>query len=536
MRCFETRGPVSPEDNYVVTRADELADFITRVEKGRYIVLFAPRQTGKTTFFQSALALLEAEASTYFPIRLNFDTYAELSLTDFYGALYEDLREEIQTTFQRRGRAPSEPLTDFWENTELTNAFSMRRFFSKFARFVNLEYGEQKVVLIIDEFDGIPTVAVSGFLNALRHIYLTGKNRCIYSIGIIGVKSITQLNYDRSISPFNIQDEFNLSNFTVEQVRELLTQYTEETGQFFAPEVIEILHKQTGGQPFLINRFAQILTEELEIPKAETITMAHFSEAYVQLLDEDNTNISHLLTNIRRDPRFESFLMRIASYDKGIHFSRDNEIIAELATYGVITKDTHRMCKIVSPIYQHRIMQAFKPLANGLEHEYFPEDMEANFIDYITPDGTLALAALLNNFQAFIARIGFRILQVPETPQEFVGQYLLYAYLDEFVQSIGGAMYFEVQTGRGRIDLLITHKQRKYIVETKIWEGERRYQAGKKQLLAYLKLEQAIEGYYVVFDHRQNTTPRVETETLEGVPIRSYVIPVMQEPPSAVSG
>ena len=422
---------------------------------------------------------------------------------------------------------PSETLTDFLENTELTNAFSTRRFFSKFARLLNLEYGEQKIVLIIDEFDGIPKAAVSGFLNALRHIYLTGKNRCIYSVGIIGVKSITQLNYDRSISPFNIQDEFNLPNFTVEQVRELLAQYTEETGQLFAPAVPEMLYKQTGGQPFLVNRFAQILTEELEIPKAETITMAHSREAYVHLLDEDNTNISHLLTNIRRDPRFESFLMRIASYDKGVHFSRDNEIIAELATYGVITKDTDRMCKIVSPIYQHRIMQAFKPLVNGLEHEYFPEDSETNFIDYIAPDGTIALAALLNNFQAFIARIGFRILQVPETPQEFVGQYLLYAYLDEFVQSIGGVMYLEVQTGRGKIDLLIIHKQRKYIVETKIWEGERRYQAGKEQLLAYLKLEQVTEGYYVVFDHRQNTTPRVETETFKGVSIRSYVIPVM---------
>ena len=535
MRCFETRGPVSPEDNYVVTRADELADFITRVEKGRYIVLFAPRQTGKTSFFQSALELLEAEMSTYFPIRLNFDTYAELSLTDFYGGLYEDLREEIRTTFQRLGREPSEPLTDFLENTELTNAFSMRRFFSKFARFLNLEYSDQKVVLIIDEFDGIPEVAVSGFLNALRHIYLTGKDRCIYSIGIIGVKSITQLNYDRSISPFNIQDEFNLSNFTVEQVRELLAQYTEETGQCFEPEAIEMLHKQTGGQPFLVNRFAQILTEELEIPKTEPITMAHFRDAYVHILDEDNTNISHLLTNIRRDPRFENFLMRIASYDKGVHFSRDNEIIAELATYGVLTKDARRMCKIASPIYQHRIMQAFKPLVNGLEHEYFPEDSETNFMDYVAFDGTIALTALLNNFQAFIARVGFRILQVPETPQEFVGQYLLYAYLDEFVQSIGGAMYLEVQAGRGKIDLLIIHKQRKYIVETKIWEGERRYRAGKDQLLAYLKLEQATEGYYVVFDHRQNTAPRVETETLEGIQIRSYVIPVMQERPSAVS-
>ena len=97
-------------------------------------------------------------------------------------------------------------------------------------------------------------------------------------------------------------------------------------------------------------------------------------------------------------------------------------------------------------------------------------------------------------------------------------------------------MYLEVQTGRGKIDLLIIHKQRKYIVETKIWEGERRYQAGKEQLLAYLKLEQVTEGYYVVFDHRQNTTPRVETETFKGMSIRSYVIPVMQERPSAVSG
>ena len=45
MRSFETRGPVYPEDNYVVTRTGELEDFINRLEKGRYVVLFAPRQT-----------------------------------------------------------------------------------------------------------------------------------------------------------------------------------------------------------------------------------------------------------------------------------------------------------------------------------------------------------------------------------------------------------------------------------------------------------------------------------------------------------
>ena len=95
------------------------------------------------------------------------------------------------------------------------------------------------------------------------------------------------------------------------------------------------------------------------------------------------------------------------------------------------------------------------------------------------------------------------------------------------------SMYLEVQTGRGRIDLCIIHNQRKYIVETKIWRGELHYQAGKQQLAAYLKLEKAIEGYYVVFDHRDVPEPRVETDTVEGFTIRSYVIPVMQKQPSS---
>ena len=43
-----------------------------------------------------------------------------------------------------------------------------------------------------------------------------------------------------------------------------------------------------------------------------------------------------------------------------------------------------------------------------------------------------------------------------------------------------------------------------------------------------MKLEGTAEGYYVVFDHRQNPEPKVETETINGGKIRSYVIPVIQ--------
>ena len=529
MRRFGTQGPVHPEKNYVVGRAAELADFVMRVKAGRYIVIFAPRQTGKTTFFQRALDVFAAEERTYFPIPLNFEEYEGCTPSVFYSGLYEDIREEIENVFERRGEVFSETLTEFLENVEITDHLSMRRFFRNVSRLL----GAQRVVLIIDEFDGIPKEAVTGFLHSLRRIYVSNAiSRCPHSVGIVGVKSITQLNDDRTISPFNIQDEFNLPNFTLEQVQELLQQYTEEVGQPFVPEVVESIHKQTAGQPVLVNRLAQILTEELDIPKTVPITMVHFTTAHAQLLEEDNVNLTHLLTNIRKDRRFETLLMKIASYDLGIRFTRRNEIMNELATYGVIKESTDGMCEILNPIYHYCIIQAFKPLVNGLENEYLPVDNVAGFQDYLTPDGAIDMVTLLNNFQDFIARAGFRVLQVPDTPQEFIGQHLLLAYLDQFVQLVGGVMYLEVPTGRGRMDLLIYHNGKKYIVETKIWEGESRYNAGKQQLAAYLKVEGTTEGYYIVFDHRETPERRVEMETLDDVAVRSYIIPVVQERPS----
>ena len=534
MRRFGTQGRVYPGRHYIVSRTEEIADFIARIEDGQYIVLFAPRQTGKTTFFRLAIDALTAASSTYFPIQLNFEAYKNLSPPDFYDAFYKRVRKEIEQVFQKREHVLSEALTRFLDSAKLTNHILMMEFFEEFASFLDSQYGDQKVVLIIDEFDGIPQDVLSDFLHALRAIYLSDEERCPYSVGIVGVKSIEQLNYDRSVSPFNIQDEFHLRNFTRQQIQELFAQYTDEVGQSFMPEVIEVLHKQTAGQPFLVNRAAQILTEELDIPKTETITMTHFTKAHAQLLSEENTNITHLLTNIRRDPRFGSLLMKIASYDRGVLFNSDSDIMNELATYGIIAKGSDGLCEIVNPIYQHRIVRAFQPLINGLEGAYFPENGDTDFADYLTSAGALEMKALLDNFQDFIARAGYRILQVPDTPQEFVGQYLLYAYLDQFVRDVHGAMYLEVQTGRGRIDLLILHNGRKYIVETKIWEGERRYQSGKSQLAAYLKSEDAVEGYYVVFDHRTDPDPRMETEIFDDFTIRSYVISVMQERPSSL--
>jgi hypothetical protein len=162
-----------------------------------------------------------------------------------------------------------------------------------------------------------------------------------------------------------------------------------------------------------------------------------------------------------------------------------------------------------------------------------PED--TSFAEYVASDGTIQMESLLKNFCDFIQRIGFRILEIPQTPQEFVGQYLLIGYLDMFIRQIGADIYPEVPTGRGRMDIILLFSGRKYIIETKLFYGEKQYQTGKRQLAEYLKSEQVGEGYYVVFDYRnQKAQMRIEREKIDTKTIFSYCIPVLQCKPSNV--
>lgn len=538
MKRFGTSGRVYPSKNYVVLRTEETTDFITRIKEGKYIVLFAPRQTGKTTFIRLALQSLTKEDTRYIPIQLDFQTLREATQTAFYDELHYMLCLQITNAIQNLHYISFDKANLFLENTKITDHLSMVRFFQQLQNFFDNESKTQnivRVVLLIDEFDGISQSVVSDFLYSLRQIYLSDEMKCPHSVGIVGVKSIAQLEYDRSISPFNIQDEFRLLNFTLKQVEELYSQYIYEIGQNIDGEVIRNIHKQTAGQPFLVNRLGQILTEELNIAKTQTLNMYHFAQAYTLLLEEDNTNLTHLVTNIRKDRRYEYLLMRILSSDEGVRFNLRNELINELSTFGIIRKDDDGMCEIMNPIYLYCIIQTFKPAVNGLELDYFSEDNIDGFHTYLTDSGQVDLEGVFDNFRDFIARACYKILEVPDTPQEYIGQHLLLTYLEPLVHIIGAGMYIEVQTGRGKMDYMISHGEKKYVIEIKIWRGKVRYQDGKRQLAAYINTENALEGYYIVFDHRKEPIQRKEKEEIDGASISSYIIPVIQQQPSTMS-
>ena len=96
-RYFEKSGVVDPKASYYVplenvTNMDNQG-IKTMVDLGRYFSIFAPRQSGKTTFFEDFCLQLEHEP-TYIPILLSFQYAKSFDSETFYSRIQEDLFDQ----------------------------------------------------------------------------------------------------------------------------------------------------------------------------------------------------------------------------------------------------------------------------------------------------------------------------------------------------------------------------------------------------------------------------------------------------------
>ncbi|KPA11315.1 hypothetical protein MHK_008479, partial [Candidatus Magnetomorum sp. HK-1] len=97
-RTFEKSGLVIPDQSFHVylenvTNTDN-EDIQTMVDKGRYFTIFAPRQSGKTTFFYDFCRSIEGDPY-YIAILLSFQTYQNLPGSEFYENVHTNIQEQI---------------------------------------------------------------------------------------------------------------------------------------------------------------------------------------------------------------------------------------------------------------------------------------------------------------------------------------------------------------------------------------------------------------------------------------------------------
>jgi hypothetical protein len=154
----------------------------------------------------------------------------------------------------------------------------------------------KKIVVFIDEFDGIPLSELENFLTALRELYQKykeTKQKTLYSVGLVGIRNITKLIVG-GVSPFNIADQVDLPPFSLRNVNDLYSQYTRETNQPFTRGAVKKVYEETGGQPWLVNRLGTILTVDVKPQTTAPIDEKDVEQAIQLLLQERNVHFDNL--------------------------------------------------------------------------------------------------------------------------------------------------------------------------------------------------------------------------------------------------
>ena len=514
MREFNTFGPVNPQQHYHVDRVAVKAALRAKVEKGRYITLNAGRQTGKTTLFREIIADLEV-TSDYFGILLNFEQLSNFTPARFYERLGEILRE-WQERYANGGPTPT-PMRDQGDLIDWLEATAA--------------YLQKHCVLIVDEFDSVAVEIAVPILSQLRGMYLQRDDpavRILHSVILVGVRTIPSL-LGGTQSPFNIADQFTVPYFTTAEIADLLQQHTAETGQPFDQAAVAGIINETEGQPFLVNRLGQLLTQDLVPDRARSIAPADLDYALARLVNENNTHFA----SIRSKATMHKDAVLTALFNPARYYDFQDEVTQDLVMYGVfrVLRDEQGIdyARIANPIYRKMLVKAFAP-----SHDLIRRATNGGFQHRYLVDGLLHFDLLLDHFKAFMEEHGVRLLQSEKTlrPLEISGQYLLLSYLTAALQTIGGHVTIESMSSGGEIDLLAFYRGQRFIIETKIWYGDARYEQAKAQLLTYLRAANLDKGYLIIFDERMETNTLLAaagdrfTLTLEGKTLCVYLIGV----------
>ncbi len=359
-QIFEGSGPVVPGESYYVPLENIVnmykQNIRTIIDRGRYFSIFAPRQSGKTTFFTQVCKQLQKDPA-YIAITLSFQDCENFSKEQFYTMIQRDLYSQLASRLNDVICGKTEAVERFLNSHHLSDHISFMHLFDKLNRIIQLK----KIVIFIDEFDGIPLSELDHFLSSLRELYLkykATKQKVLYSFGLVGVRNITKLVVG-GVSLFNIADQVTLHPFSLENIRQLVDQYTEETDQPFTSEAVEKIYEETAGQPWLVNRLGTILTMDIKPGTIEPIDEKDVQQAVNLLLKEKNDHFDNLY---EKASVYKETFVGILSGD--VAYDHYDEGHSWLEQYGLIKNENGHLAA-ANRIYKNIFLNAFSREADG---------------------------------------------------------------------------------------------------------------------------------------------------------------------------
>ena len=511
MKVFQTAGACAPDKNYMVDLSSRLAQIKVMVDRGLYFTINRARQYGKTTTLSALRSFL---ATDYDVISLDFQriTAADFKTEgDFTFAFCEELKKRAKDIIPQR-------IMERINGALRKDAASlkMRVLFDVIEDWCTAS--EKKLILIIDEVDSATNNQVFlDFLARLRDAYLSRNLEgapAFQSVILAGVTDVK--NMKRKIrpdeehkfnSPWNIAADFNVDmSFDHFDIAGMLDAYEKDhhTGMD-VDTVAQTIVGYTSGYPFLVSRICQLLDEDDSLPW----TVHSIAEVVRRILIEKNTLFDSLMGKVHNDQRLRESLWRILFAGEAISYNPDDISISDAEMFGFI-RNMGGTVRIANRIFETRLYNFFLSQEELRSPTYQAGvDDKSQFIK----DGRLDMDHVLERFVVIYSDL---YGNMDEVFDEAEGRQRFLLYVRPIINGTGN-YYIEAETrNRKRMDLVIDYKGEQFVIELKIWRGQKYHADGEIQLCGYLERMHLNKGYLLKYSFSREKEPGLRRKMVEG--------------------
>ncbi|MEA5490178.1 MULTISPECIES: ATP-binding protein [Pseudanabaena] len=499
-KWFNTAGPCKPDIHYMLSATERLPEIEQLIAQENYFVLHAPRQVGKTTAMITLAQELTASGA-----------YTSVMVSAEVGATFPDEPEKAEEIILAAWRDAA----DFWLPDELNPpTYDLNQSPQRIGNFLKVwsEASPRPLVIFIDEIDSLQNQTLMTVLRQLRDGFPRRPQGFPQSVALVGMRDVRDYKYasggsDRlnTSSPFNIKvRSFTLSNFTLEDVRNLYQQHTDATGQVFTPEAVDLAFHLTQGQPWLVNAIAKEIVEYITKDPSIPITAELVNQAKEVLIKRQDTHLDSLAERLRED-RVRAVIQPILAGQELPDVPQDD--IRYVLDLGLCTNQDG--LTIANPIYQEVIPRVLAYVTTAS-------------IGYVQPiwlseQGEFLPNRLLEAFLLFWRQHGEPLFGSTPYP-EIAPHLVLMAFLHRVING-GGTLEREYAIGSGKMDICLRYGKVTLGMELKVWRDRRSnpLKEGLSQLDKYLSGLSLDTGWLVIFDRRSGLPPLSDRTTTENV-------------------
>jgi len=487
MRRFHSYGPVNARSHFSVPRTVLVDNCLNSLigsdtEGGHYFTIWAPRQTGKTWLTRQAVQEIKALCPDQYEIlSFSLGVLRGISIPKCQNS------DEIPNSFADiiSEKFPNDPVIKKWKE--------FRDLFSRTKGLWN-----RPLIMLIDEVDTLPSFWLDVLVGQFREMYLDRESNWLHGLALIGVRAVLGVDSAKG-SPFNVQRNLHVPNFSLDEVTDLFDQYQLESGQVVEPEVVESVYQSTSGQPGLVGWFGELLTEKYNPGISAAIDLKTWKTVYRKALYvEWNNTLLNLIKKATGE--YQPYVLSLFSRSD-IPFNLRTNWCGYLYLNGIISyttqQNTHEemveICRFAAPFIQTCLFDSLTLDMIGDRISGMAVEPLDDLADVFGGE-TLNLPSLLDRYKAYLVRMKAKGLNpFKDQPRrtdlhytEAVGHFHLYAWMKQAVEDIC-VISPEFPTGNGKVDLHLKCRDKYGIIEIKSFKSHTGTQDAILQAASYAR-------------------------------------------------